>query len=332
MLLDNDKKIPASFGLRKYDCPNHWKEIDITKFEFDKPTVICFGGNRTFDSRGANSYCRMAEQLLRENIKLRHYDFSNIDFLGCAYGRFEHHDDVEISKLTDKEMQMLANLFYKRFCFNNEGQVDKQVAIKNFNKLTIFCHSYGSYAVDIIMNKLCNLMQDSILSYDDCKDILSQIICVSYAPRSIITGASTIQIISGCDGFGAPFNANKKLKNTYGNYFYNISDVELQKNGIEKTDENSLSVFTTNMTNDTKVNDHSIKVLMNVNNDQDKKYNKNAKSIFDIAQTALALSVINSIRNTIHSHFIPKPSLDDLYRVNKKILGENQINFDEPCY
>ena len=86
------------------------------------------------------------------------------------------------------------------------------------------------------------------------------------------------------------------------------------------------------MTNDTKVNDHSIKVLMNVNNDQDKKYNKNAKSIFDIAQTALALSVINSIRNTIHSHFIPKPSLDDLYRVNKKILGENQINFDEPCY
>ena len=335
MLLDADKIVPASFGLRKYDKPNHWEEIDITKFEFDKPTVLCFGGNRTFNPQRANGYCRCTEELLKCNAKLKNYDFSNINLLGCAYGRFIYDGvDIETTKLTDKEMQMLANLLYTKLCFDENGQVDKSVAIRNFNKLTIFCHSYGSHAVDNIMNKLSNLMQeDANLNYDDRSEILSQIICVSYAPRSVIAGASTIQIISGCDGFGVPCNANRKLKNTYGNYFYNITETEMQKNGIQKTDDNSVSVYTTNMTDNTKTDDHSIKVLMNVNKDEQYMYNKNAKAIFEVAQNALAISVINSIKNTVHpENFIPKPNINDLYKINKRILGEGQVKLDEPTF
>ncbi len=330
----DEKVLPAKLGIRDLNCKNHWKELNLNEAKITKPTVLCLGGNRSLGERDANAFCKSAEKLLNFEQLFGVIERSQIDFIGVSYGKFKNNkycsfNGIETSHLTDSEIKTIAeSLFYPLFKDKNGNRLDKQTAIKNFNLLTIFSHSYGAIAVNNIINCVYNEMINLGFTYDDTREIFSQIISVSYAPRGTIIGASNIQIISGCDGYDVPMNTNKKTRNVYFSRFQNVTTKEKQGNGAMKSDENTISVFTTNMTNNPKTNDHMLKVLTKMGSPEVDS-SINAPNIFTLAQNLLILSVQNSLKNYNSTTFKPKPNIEQLLFNTKFILGKKQIDIEK---
>lgn len=330
MYFDQPKIVPMQCGKRNLSKKDHWEKIDISEYRITKPTVLCFGGNRTFDPKDANAFCRSAEELLVENNVSKDIDRNDYDLIGFSYGHYPLKNQTEISCLEDEEAQIIEKRLFQPLYLNKNGKpLSVERAKKNFNLLTIFCHSYGSIAFDMVIRYAFENMTNCGYSYEQIIKIMSQIICVSYAPRSLVGGVSSIQIISGCDGYDVPENASKKMRNTYFSRFYKYFDAkDMWGNGAQIANKNTLGVYTTNMTNQEFINDHSLQVLTNSGKDDIKYCSKNAKSIFYVAQQSLALSVKNSVDNVKSKVFQEKPNINKLYSKAKYILGKHQIDLE----
>lgn len=327
-----EKIIPAKLGKRDQNFEFHWKEIDLDSIKISKPTLLCFGGNRSMDSKDANAFCKSAEKLLNFDNLFSADDKKNIDLIGISYGHFKNNsndkDFVETSNLTDEEIEVLSNAIFKSLYLDKNGNtLSVREAIRNFNLITTFSHSYGSIAINHLINKTYNDMIEKGYTYEDTRKIFSQIVSVSYAPRGTISGVSNIQIISGCDGYDMPLNSNKKTRNIYFSKFYNVKDKTQQGNGAMISDENTISVFTTNMTTNPRIDDHALKVLMGAGKEANES-SKFSGNIFSIAQDSLILSVKNSLQNYRSDSFTPKPNLNALYENTKELLGKEQIDLE----
>ena len=328
----SEKVVPARIGKRdcNFDC--HWKEIDLNFLKITKPTVLCFGGNRSFDNKDANAFCRSAERLLNFSNVFSVEDRKDIDIIGVSYGHFKKFIDnnelVETSNLTDEEIESFANAIFKPLYTDNLGnKLSVETAMQNFNLITTFSHSYGSIAINHLINKTYKDMIEKGYTYEDTQKIFSQIVSVSYAPRGTISGATNIQIISGCDGYNMPLNSDKKTKNVYFSKFYNIENDLERGNGTMISGDNTISVFTTNMTTNPRIDDHALKVLIGAGYDsvESSEYSGN---IFSIAQDSLILSIKNSLKNYRSNEFTPKPNLNELYKNTKQLLGKEQMDLE----
>ena len=334
MCLDDEKFVSAKIGKRDLTCVNHWKTLDIENLKITKPTVLCFGGNRSMDERDANAFCKSAERLLNFDSLFGSRNRNDIDLIGISYGhykgdKYKSQDGVETSSLTKSEIKKFATKVFRPLYLNDEGnRINKYTAMKNFNLITTFSHSYGSMAINSIIEEVYKDMINAGYTYADTCEIFSQIISVSYAPRGVISGVSNIQIISGCDGYDVPLNCNKKTKNIYYNHFYNVGENGKKGNGTVITDDNTISVFTTNMTNNPKIDDHVLKVLINAGQNISNEQSKFSGSIFSVAQDSLILSVKNSLHNYLSNDFVPKPSLNELYSNTRQILGKEQFDLE----
>ncbi len=331
MNFDQPKLTPMQLGKRNILMPKHWETIDINNYKITKPTILCFGGNRSFDPRNANHYCRTVEGMLANSNYSKEIDKKNYEVLGICYGHYPLDESkVETSQLDKNEVSLIEkNLLQPLYLDENGNKLSCEDAKKNFNMLTILCHSYGAIAFDNVVKQTFQNMTDKGFSFDDIMDILSQVVCVSYAPRSLISGVSSIQIVSGCDGMDIPPNAPKKMRNTYYSRFFNLFNTKsMWGNGTQIANENTLGVYTTNMTNDEKADDHSMRALINAGKEGSEERSKNAKSIFYVAQQSLALSLKNSVDNVGSKVFCSKPNINQLYSKTKYILGKKQINLD----
>lgn len=328
---DKPKETPAQCGKRDWTKPNHWEKIDINKDGIiTKPTILCFGGNRTFDPKDANAVCRAAEELLSKDEYAKKISKNDYDLIGFCYGHYPLKDQTEVSRLDDVEVENIEkNLIQPLYLDSKGNRLNIQKAIKNFNMLTVLCHSYGAVAFDKIMKKTFSTMVEKGYSLVEIGDILSQVVCVSYAPKCMIRGVSSIQIISGCDSFDIPKDAPKKMRNTFYSHFYNLFEEEkLWGNGTQIANGNTIGVYTTNMTNNETTNDHPLKILINGGKENASENSKNAKTIFEVAQQTLALSLKNSIENVKSKVFYSKPTINQLYTKTKTILGKKQIDLD----
>ena len=326
------KIVPARLGKRDYNFDYHWKEIDTGTLKITKPTVLCFGGNRSFDNRDANAFCRRAEMLLNFNNNFSADDRKDIDLIGVSYGHFDDFinkkEPIETSCLTNSEIEDFSNTIFKPLYIDELGnKLSVKDAMKNFNLITTFTHSYGSIAINQIINKTYKDMIERGYTYEDTQEIFSQIVSVSYAPRGTISGATNIQIISGCDGYNMPLNSDKKTKNVYFSKFYNIENNQERGNGTMISDDNTISVFTTNMTTNPRTDDHALKVLIGAGYNSIRS-SAHASSIFSIAQDSLILSIKNSLQNYRSDEFIPKPNLSELYKNTKQLLGKEQMDLE----
>ncbi len=325
-----EKLIPFQIGKRNLEKENHWEKLDINKFCISKPTLLCFGGNRTMDCYDANAFCKCADKIIRNyaDKTSTSFDKNDFDIIGFAYGHYnrDKNDDIEVSSLSSEEKKLIAErIFFPLFLDKNGRLFNKDAILRNFNMITIFSHSYGSIAVNEIINIVFNKFMEFRLDYRDIQDIFSQIISVSYAPRSVIAGVSNIQIISGCDGYDIPLNSNRFLRNLYYSRFYNIQDEKQKGSGVCLTDENTISLLTTNMTNEKNINDHVMSVFMR-GIDSDNK--ENSKNIFKIAESVLSNSISNSISNFHSKNFVSKIALKDLFMKSKIMLGSKQLEFN----
>ena len=330
MYFDQPKIVPMQCGKRDTTKKDHWEKLDISEYKISKPTVLCFGGNRTFDPKDANAFCKSAEELLLNNSVSKDIDRNDYDLVGFCYGHYPLKNQTEISRLENEEAQIIEKRLLRPLYLNKNGKpLSVEKTEKNFNLLTVFCHSYGSIAFDKVIHYAYENMTECGFSYEQISKIMSQIICVSYAPRSLIGGVSSIQIISGCDGYDIPENASKKMRNTYFSRFYKYFDTKnMWGNGTQIANKNTLGVYTTNMTNEEFMNDHCLQVLMDGGNDKVRYSSENAKSIFYVAQQSLALSVKNSVENFKTKNFQRKPDINKLYSKAKYILGKRQIDLE----
>ncbi len=327
MNFDEPKISPMQIGRRDISKPNHWETLDLNKYKLTKPTILCFGGNRSFEPKDANFYCRTVEEMLTKNKYFQNVDKNDYDLVGISYGHYPLKDEnVEVSKLDDFEINLIEEKLFQPLYLNRFGKpLSVEKACKNFNKLTVLCHSYGAVAFDKIIKNIFQNMIKKGFSFEEVSDILSQVVCISYAPRGMIGGVSSIQIVSGCDGFDIPRNAPKKMRNTYYAYFYNLfNDKEAWGNGTQIVNGNTIGVFTTNMTINEKTDDHSFLTLVNGGKEDTKEKSKNAKSIYYVAQQSLAISLKNSVENIKSNAFKSKPNVEKLYSRTKYILGKKQ--------
>ena len=318
-------------GKRDLNTENHWTELDSESYRIKKPTVLCFGGNKTIKSKDANYLCKLAQNLV--GIKTPKYQneiatTNDIDFVGIAYridqttGYGKNQKIADTSCLTEEEINELAINIFCPLYIGNEGKKTKDQILKNFSQITFLSHCHGALEVNALLHKIHYNMTAIGIDEQTVKDAFNQFYSVSYAPREIVR-CPGLQIIPEKDytNFGGPALSpisSDFLSHRFSNKQSGNGTVAFKENN------NTISLIVSHITNSDQ-DEHPISYVQRDENwqmlEEDIAYGNEVSIAMGVA---LSYSIANGIQNQNSSQFIPKPTTDMLLTEIQSVLGKTQ--------
>ena len=291
-------------------------------YKFNKPTLLCFGGNMTSGPMEANAIAKEGRYLIGAYDKIADEKGSiqDVDIISVAYGIFEPEGDEELStRLLDEEIMQIVDNQFMPLLVDDTGCIKSLQEVKEgFGMLTIFSHCYGATAVNNLFNEIEDRMQKMGFSDTDIKDVFSQVIQLSYAPQTAPRYLPTYEIKSCQD---------QTIMD-----WYNMGKDPKAINGvmIEESGENRVTLWSSQLANGKEEvkNEHPVGMInRNVNWRLESKlggelvyYGRNADAVSQIASYVLAYSVGTSLRNVDSKIYVPKPTLKTYYNDTNDIL------------
>ena len=167
---DNDKKI--EFGKLNLLYDDNWEPVDTDTYKINRPVVFTFGGHGTENRRRALGYCKLAKSLLGVFC-------DDADVIGVNYNK-------ALANMNDDKgrLQILENTVGK--CFvplieENGKRLPLDKACQNMRRVNILCHCFGVKVAESLETMLVSKMQKLGYSQSERKQILEQVLLVSYA-------------------------------------------------------------------------------------------------------------------------------------------------------
>lgn len=169
-----DKYIKFGFGVRDLKAENHWREA-AENFSFaDKKTILILPGSGTNSAGQANGMCKIAEDMIPENIR----DSWQI----CS---MHYADSYTIHIPTVIRAQRMFDKYFVPLIAHKDDNDDlhrlpTQEAMKNMRNLVIFTHCYGGYIMDALEEQLKQTMQELNYSPEEQALIAKQLFVIQH--------------------------------------------------------------------------------------------------------------------------------------------------------
>lgn len=338
-----ERIIPSKFGRRSLTALNHWEELPFGQFKITRPTIVCFGGDKTCDRPGPNGkiitgseqingFCALGERLmgLRDENVDKYSTYHNLDFLGFSYGK-----DNPLSHtgfLTDEEKNIIVeNLFLPLFFNENGERLSLEECKKNFSLITFLTHCHGAKELASILSKTNNYLIKNGFSQEETLAIFRESSQISYSPATDETWVPTIRFYSFED---AIFKGMDKLY--FDAYKEHLNGVSLKYDsaGFLRNEQKFychqeiLTIYSSRLLNNPIENEqvlydeHSL-----VHIDRDFNWNiknttaKNADTVSKILSYSLSKMVANSVQNYYSDSFIAKPNIIDVLPELEDVLS-----------
>ena len=309
------------------NAENRWTILNGKKFRIEKPTVICCGGNKTLNAKGAHYMCSLAQNLIGVKGRIDPHEIASIDdidFVGIGYGANKQiGDDLSpsnIGYLVEEEIAELAkSLFAPLYLDGNQIRPQEQI-VKNFSLITFFSHCYGSKEVNDITYQAYKDMLIAGVEKQIAEEAFSQVFVVSYAPWQS-TICPSLQVIPEKDSvlLGGPTRASVTTDFLRNRHIYPGKGTVAYKENA-----NTVTVFVSDMTNHSE-DEHGIAVVRRNKQwqflDADVAYGNEVSMAMAVG---LSESIKAGILNQRNVEFTPKPTVDDILRKVQSILGKTQ--------
>lgn len=170
--------------------------IDVTEgVDFKKPTLLALPGGSACDTRKANGFAKVAQQLIgRSEI----YD-DKLQIISASYpthpddrGRVFEDGRIHNQKFSSGEernyqpyVEKLVSKSFMQLVTNEDGQrIDNEIAKENLRNINVLTYSFGGMIIDEIGNALYDKMVELGYATADIDDITSQLVVVTTASAS----------------------------------------------------------------------------------------------------------------------------------------------------
>ena len=317
-MLDRQANISLLRRFSDKDTNNHYEYITLDESDklFCSPTLLCFSGRYTFNSKEANAFGK----LIRQTLGIAHTDTPQIQTLSAWYpgNTFDLANDVYgfISPYIDADVDspiFYINRFVHRYfrplyTDKNGRKLPTLKAAKNMRMINMIGYSFGASVIQMISNALSKDMLKTGFSAEQSAFIQSQIATL------------TIGYYANPNNYKNHFNAHHLIHLDDGISYNSLSPI-IDKKEVRKNDfyistlkeQANQKIFIANNLNPNSDKDpHSIKHYFEAD---DPTLNYMTMSIWKDAVLINALN--NSIQNTKSPRFIPLPK--DLTKLPDRI-------------
>ncbi|MBQ8677748.1 MAG: hypothetical protein IJ529_04710 [Alphaproteobacteria bacterium] len=162
------------FGIRDLNSENHWHEA-TENFSFgDKKTILILPGSGTNSAEGANGMCKIAENMLPDEVKDKwqicsmYYSTSRINNMATALRAQMMFDKYFIPLIATKDEN------------GDLHKLSEEKAVKNMRNLVIFTHCYGGYIMEAFEKQMTEVMQELGYSEKETSKIQKQLFVVQH--------------------------------------------------------------------------------------------------------------------------------------------------------
>ena len=319
----------AFWGQRIYKNEQNkyvFKKIKLQDLHISKPSILILGGNATTSNLATNGYIKQIEKLLGIKNNDQLVDIYSINYNKC---------DKTTGNINNEEIEQIINSTFLPLITDNNGKkLDKKFAIRNIRNINIFTHCLGAKVVDIIFDNLYDKMLNKLkYDTDDIKDILSQVVHISYAPLTCNNKNITNIYFKSLDDKKVLAFKNELLEfqhkpesqilstNLNNEPYLNIC--EIYKNN------NSIHIYT-NKLNNLETNDsHCLSEVIKKDNWIIREYHR-ADTISTLMSFALSIAINNSIENYIkQNEYYPLLSIDDFVNYLSINLANEKNSYKE---
>ena len=331
--LKSSRFIQGGFGQRDLGAPDHW--VDLTEnrdFRITKPTIICLPGNGSITTRQANGFCGMVERLM--GLKTTEGDVSSsyqyVDVLGFYYSTNSAEETVGDYNL--EEIDDIINRILLPLCVDENGnRLTLDDACKNISLITFFSHCYGARAVNHLMTKFSEKLENNGYSSEEVFKLLGYSFQLTYSPYTDTHLVPTVELFSQTDSFHK--GSDKEFFDKHGYYLDGImyEYKEFNKNSNSLSNHDMIKIITSKLLNVAEnrdmsnlIDEHTIMYLKRDDKwslGPDSKGAKNADLFSIIAGYILSWSVVKSMDTSssgaLHNkHCLQElcPILDDLLK------------------
>ena len=319
----------AFWGQRIYKNEQNkyvFRKIKLQDLHISKPSILILGGNATISNLATNGYIKQIEKLLGIKNNDQLVDIYSINYSKC---------DKTTGNINNEEIEQIINSTFLPLITDNNGKkLDKKFAIRNIRNINIFTHCLGAKVVDIIFDNLYDKMLNKLkYDTDDIKDILSQVVHISYAPLTCNNKNITNIYFKSLDDKKVLTFKNELLEfqhkpesqilstNLNNEPYLNIC--EIYKNN------NSIHIYT-NKLNNLETNDsHCLSEVIKKDNWIIREYHR-ADTISTLMSFALSIAINNSIENYIkQNEYYPLLSIDDFVNYLSINLANEKNSYKE---
>lgn len=311
------ERVLFHFGHR---TENGWKNVSIAEINTQKPVVLCFGGNGVVSDTFANGMNKLTENLIGVKPKDKYIDMFSIHYGGNV--------GAETGNVSDGELYIIKKNLFEPLVFDkNEERLMLDEASRNMRNINIISNCYGAELVARLMKSLSVDMQEKGYEKSEIKEILRQVLHVSYAPFSENEFSTNLEVKSLHDEIlykkytkseesvmRKPIKGLESPSILFKNY---LKSGKLVKKG------NTINLYGTSFIAENSVTDeHNIFLVKRDENWNIKLQSHRADAVSKCMAHTLAVGVINSKQNQKSQKFEPLPSAQDFVTINQMVLDE----------
>ncbi len=322
-------RVEYEFGKRitnDFENTIHWLSVELKDININRPTILCFGGIATTNSRDANYVAKLIQRITPVEREANLISIIHSHFDGDkAASYFDENPDELFVQGYHEACQIVDEIFIPLVTDKESNRLMIQDACKNIRNINIFAHCYGYFST---VRYIEEAFIDSLkfLSYTDkeISRILRQVFVLSYEPGDIYqTSFSNLSVNSIASELWEDMVLNLPNMN-FDNIemqgdekerilesdMYRTKDPELvrkffrnNKYAIMK-DDNHIDIFTNALTIDHT--DHDLSTIYRHLPGNMSHYTNELGSITsDTIATAMKLALSNSVDNRFSSKFYP---------------------------
>ena len=290
-----------------------WLPLSIEQVDTTKPIIICFGGNGTMTSRGANYYAKLVQGWLGIRDA---QDYCPV--ISFYYGGVPN---SKTGILNDDELLEISQNLFLPLIQKSGRRLDLTTAQKNMRNLNFFTHCYGATVVNRLVFNCLDLMDELEYTKEEQSAILSQILQVGYAPDNYNYYTTNFFVKSLNDErFG--YRYRKEISNVDEFPPY-LGQGKLYR------DKNNLTLYITSLTGEqTNIqNEHETRYIYR-NRQWETRFKRSQGATVCLAN-AMSSGVVNSKQNQVSKDFLPLISIDELQALDQITLDSYNNDYDE---
>ena len=330
-------RIDCEFGKRvttDFENKIHWLPINLDNVNISRPTILCFGGIGTTNSRDANYVAKMVQRIIPVEGEANLVSIIHSHNQGENYARYFDEDPNELFSYGYSEATHIVDALFLPFVCDKDGnRLMVQEACKNVRNLTIFAHCYGHFSS---VRYIEESFRDSlaIMSYtpDEIERILKQVFVLSYEAGDIYqTSFSNVNISSIASELWenvvlamperdlnfVTMEGDEKER-IMSSEMYKTTDPELVRKFLRNNkyaimrEGNTIDIFTNALTTDHS--DHDLETIYRHIDGRFSSYtNELGTIVSDTISVALKLALQNSVKNRMSKKFIPL-DMDEIFK------------------
>ncbi len=327
-----ERETDSLMGKRNPSAHHSWEHLPFGKYEINKPTIFCLGGNGCVDVVAANGLCKFVAHLVgfRESERdlVDMYDY--VDIIGFSYG-----NEIGYSgDFAEYEIDKIVNGMFLPLCVDKKGHpFPLDTAIKNFSNVTFFSYCHGATELAKIMTKLEVALTGEYGYSNVAKDrLFSSLRHITYTPNTDIEYLPSVRFFSLSDS--RRMDLKYEYNNAFGEKLNGIKIARFPKGEVlgrnsACAEAESVCVFSSKFNNEleNKINEHNIAYLKR--SDDDWKISgfagvkgTNGDAVSQMMAYALSESVAHGFQNNISKDYIPRQSLKNTQKSLESILSQ----------